>query len=296
MKTRYHQYEPSASKHTLAIARWEDNSDRWLKGDFLQLDSKIPMLQQKVGSGGTLWIVVSSPHSDENMNRLYSLSFRLNNCRFSKHSVGTDKEIFSVIGDPNKSVMFSPNDASLILMSLRFDPYKPIKNVGMIGNSIQTPRSLSEHDIKILERYSNIPDRWSVFISYQNTNKEDSNKLSNALRLAGVNVFRDKESLVGGEDWWKRIQQVIQNSRYFVLLMSENSRKSEYVIKELKLAIENKITLIPVHIHGSIDDWKEYPEIGRSHILFTNDWNLFINQLLKAIGSPLTNLEEINKP
>ena len=155
----------NAQRHILAIARWEDNQEEWLEGNYLRLISKSRRLQQRVGEGGTLWIVVSRPKSDG--GRLYSLSFRLNNCRMETYAHETQYGRHAVVGDPTQSTVFAPNDATLLLLSLRFDPYRPIKNIRKIGYSIRSPRHLNKLDIQLLEKYSEVPDRWRVFISYQ---------------------------------------------------------------------------------------------------------------------------------
>ena len=158
-----------SENHSLAIARWEDNHEGWLEGNYLGLISKKPYLQQIVGEGGTLWIVVS--RAKPGGGRVYSLSFRLNNCRTKTYNKETTFGKYAVLGDPSKSIVFASNDAKLLLLSLRFDPYLPIRAPKLIGQSIQTPRCLNENDIQLLEDFAVATDRWSVFVSYQNADK-----------------------------------------------------------------------------------------------------------------------------
>ena len=96
--------------HALAIARWEDNHEHWLEGNYLGLVSKKPYLQEIVGEGGTLWIIVSRPGFEK--RRLYSLSFRLNNCRLKTYPKAGTFGKYAVMGDPSQSTLFASNNAN----------------------------------------------------------------------------------------------------------------------------------------------------------------------------------------
>lgn len=145
--------KPCKMGHALAIARWEDNRKSWLDGDFFGLTSKRTDLQDLVGDGGTLWIVVSRQQPSGRRN--YSLSFRLDKCKAHTYRKPGRFGPYAVVGDPARSTLFASNDATLLLLSLRFDPFSPIdRGVAssrgrhketpdrskVIGQSIQTPR------------------------------------------------------------------------------------------------------------------------------------------------------------
>ena len=51
----------SSDSVALALARVEDNRERWLQGHHFELCSHRTLLQNWVGDGGTLWVVVSRP-------------------------------------------------------------------------------------------------------------------------------------------------------------------------------------------------------------------------------------------
>ena len=113
-----------ATGHALAIVRWEDNRKGLRDGDFFGLTSKRTYLQDLVGNGRTLWIIVSRGRQP----RMYSLSFRLEKCR-NHHYKDTGRfGRHAVIGDPESSTLFASNDARLLLLRLRFDPFSPINN------------------------------------------------------------------------------------------------------------------------------------------------------------------------
>ena len=284
MDDKYHGTCPE--RHALAIARWEDNHQDWLEGNYLGLISKKPRLQQIVGEGGTLWIILSRPKPGS--GRVNSLSFRLNNCRIVTYDQPTKFGQYAVLGDPLYSTVFASNDAKLLLLGLRFNPYHPIEKPGRIAQSIQTPRCLNKDDIRLLEEFAAAADRWSVFISYQHADIRTAERLSKTLVQSGVNVFRDKEALRAGEKWWPALEHAIIRSRYFVVLLGKETHRSLWVRREIQVAMDHGIRIIPVLMGAALENWKDTPDLLKWHglALRPGSWSLFIEQLLSAIGSP----------
>src|SRR5437879_3923795 len=129
--------ERASSGHALALARWEPNNNNWLEGNQFELTSRATDLQDLVGSGGTLWVVVSRRMGGK---AHYALLFRFMNCRNRTHQDGRGFGRFSVVGDKHASVLFASNDAKYPLLTLRFDPPRPIDHARdrerVIGNAL----------------------------------------------------------------------------------------------------------------------------------------------------------------
>lgn len=242
------------SRNVLAIARWEDNEARWLKGDFFGFASKTPYLQKIVGQGGTLWLVVSRKMS--NGRRQYRLMFKFVDCRLETYDENSRFGRYVVLGDPNKSVLYASNNSELLLMSLRFSPSLPIKDVGKIGNSIQRPRILSKSDVGLLENQMLNIDRWSVFLSYKSDDSIQANKLYSLLTQLGINLFQDHVSIKAGSDWQRVLLDAVSRSRCLVILIGEKTHQSDWVKKEVHYAISNRVPIIPVLIGGSLNNWQ----------------------------------------
>jgi hypothetical protein len=145
-----------------------------------------------------------------------------------------------------------------------------------------------------LERYEQIPDRWQVFISYKSQDEAIAERLQNTLELAGINAFRDQESMRGGKEWWDQIQRAIPRSRYFVLLMGKITHTSAVIEEEIKTAQAHNIPVIPILAGADLKDWKHHPELLDTHGLKIKpgQWTTFIKNLLNSVGSPLTSLQE----
>ncbi|MFY7867181.1 toll/interleukin-1 receptor domain-containing protein [Roseateles sp.] len=280
---------PALSGHALAIARWDRNSPAWLDGKYFGLASNRRDLQDLIGDGGTLWIVLSRRVPTGGRN--YSLSFRLDGCRKHTFRHPTEFGQFAVVADRSKATLFAANDARLLLLALRFEPPKPIDHpvdrLRVIGQSIQTPRALSTVDAKLLSEFSAESDRWSVFISYQGTDRDRTlaARLSAALHARGVAVFRDKESLRGGEKWWPVLQRAIERSRFFVLIVGDTTLHSPWVKKELQLALEQGISVIPILAGGTLGAWAGFG-LAERHALDISlcQWGALVDQLCSAVA------------
>lgn len=273
----------SESTHALAIARWEKNRAGWLEGDSFGLTSKKPRLQKLVGNGGTLWIVVSRPKPGG--GRLYSVSFQLQNCNSVTYKQEGKFGKFAVLGDPNRSTLYASNDSNLLLLGLRFDPFKPIGNVHLIGKSIETPRCLTLEDVELLKSNLANVNRWSVFISYKSDDIRIARRLSESLQRIGVNTFRDRVSIPGGEIWESAILDAVEHARCLVLLVGKDTHNSIWVRKELERALEKNVFILPVLIGGNLDDWSEFGQLKRLQALRRGDenWADFVEKIARSL-------------
>ena len=112
-------------------------------------------LYNKVKSGDNLWVVVSGGPSHQNeWGLLQRIVVDAANPKPQRSKYGS----FHIIGDTEKSQVFDPDsqgDFSALLNKLQFDPAKPIVFEGRkIGQSIQSPRKLTEKDVILLTKYT----------------------------------------------------------------------------------------------------------------------------------------------
>lgn len=78
-----------------------------------------------------------------------------------------------------------------------------------------------------------------VFLSYAHEDIGMAKRVYSDLRRYGVDIWLDTESLMPGDNWRDRIQDAIENSRYFLALLSPQSiSKKGFVQKELKTALQ----------------------------------------------------------
>lgn len=133
-----------------------------------------------------------------------------------------------------------------------------------------------------------VPTRDIVFVSHANPEDNDF-ALWISLRLAaeGYAVWCDLTELLGGEDFWKDIQNVLETrTAKFLFVTSETSTDKDGTLQELAVAKRtakaHKFTdfVIPLHI----DTCQTSIEISRiNYIPFNESWAVGFAQLLKKL-------------
>jgi TolB-like protein/Flp pilus assembly protein TadD len=109
----------------------------------------------------------------------------------------------------------------------------------------------------------------AVFLSYASQDAEAAQRICEALRNAGVEVWFDQSELRGGDTWDASIRQQIKMCYLFVPMISENtqSREEGYFRREWNLAVARTLDmaggrafLLPVVIDGTSDSQALVPE------------------------------------
>ena len=85
-----------------------------------------------------------------------------------------------------------------------------------------------------------------VFISYSRRDIRFVEKLAKDVEGKGYDVWFDLTDLEGGDRWAQGIQDGIKESEYFVIVVSTNSIKSEWVEKEFLYASNQGLKIIPI--------------------------------------------------
>jgi TolB-like protein len=109
----------------------------------------------------------------------------------------------------------------------------------------------------------------AVFLSYASQDAEAAQKICEALRAAGIEVFLDQSELRGGDAWDRQIRKQIHDCALFVPVISVHSdaRHEGYFRREWKLAVdrtadmaEDVAFLLPVVIDSTADATARVPD------------------------------------
>jgi TolB-like protein/Flp pilus assembly protein TadD len=109
----------------------------------------------------------------------------------------------------------------------------------------------------------------AVFLSYASQDAEAAQKICDALRAAGIEVWFDKSELRGGDAWDRQIREQIHDCRLFIPVISANSehRDEGYFRREWSLAADRtrdmahkRAFLLPVVIDGTSERGASVPE------------------------------------
>lgn len=112
-----------------------------------------------------------------------------------------------------------------------------------------------------------------VFISYSSVDRRLAYRIYYDLMISGANVYLYEKTGENGVDFRSEIFAVLDGAKYFCLIDSPNSRKSEWVNKEIRYAsdlIQNKRGLLRKIIPCIIDekgDWFAENEHFNGHLL-----------------------------
>ncbi|MBQ9773001.1 MAG: TIR domain-containing protein [Lentisphaeria bacterium] len=111
-----------------------------------------------------------------------------------------------------------------------------------------------------------------VFISYSRKDSEKIQKILSFLKEKNISFWIDIDGAYSGKSYKSEIIQAIRQANILLFLSSENSNKSEHVIKEISCAVSYKKTIIPVKIDNArYSDDIEYDLINIDYIDMEND-------------------------
>ncbi|MBO0611557.1 SUMF1/EgtB/PvdO family nonheme iron enzyme [Thiothrix fructosivorans] len=86
-----------------------------------------------------------------------------------------------------------------------------------------------------------------IFLSYSTKDRDRLKPLFQALAQQGWSVFWDHQSIHTGENWHRKIEEAINNSRCVVVVWSKHSIQSEWVLEEANKA-KSRNVLFPIRI------------------------------------------------
>ena len=113
----------------------------------------------------------------------------------------------------------------------------------------------------------------AVFLSYASQDAEAAQKIAEALRAGGIEVFLDQSELRGGDAWDRKIRHEIHDCALFIPIVSQHTqeRLEGYFRHEWKLATERthhmadeKAFLVPVVIDSTSDRDAIVPDFFRA--------------------------------
>jgi hypothetical protein len=87
-----------------------------------------------------------------------------------------------------------------------------------------------------------------LFISYSSEDKQVADAVCSALEVENIRCWIAPRDISPGQEWADAIVNAVADSRVMVLIFSSNSNDSKHVKKELALAINANVIIIPMRI------------------------------------------------
>ena len=127
-----------------------------------------------------------------------------------------------------------------------------------------------------------------VFISFASKDRKVAMTLCQSLERRGVKCWISARDILAGENFQVAIVQAIRNARILLLVFTANSNNSEEMTKELALASQQKMIVIPLRVEDvTPSDAFTYEFATRQWIDAFADWEFAIDQLVQRITNAL---------
>jgi hypothetical protein len=128
----------------------------------------------------------------------------------------------------------------------------------------------------------------NIFISFAGHDLKVASTLCKALESRGFKCWISSRDILPGENFQVAIVRAIRNAKMMLLVFTGNSNNSEEMTKELALASQHKLMVVPLRIEDvTPNDAFAYEFATRQWIDFFADWELAMNQLSDRIASAI---------
>ncbi len=128
----------------------------------------------------------------------------------------------------------------------------------------------------------------SIFISFASQDQKVANTLCKALEGRGFKCWIATRDIAPGENFQIAIVRAIRAAKIMLLVFTGNSNNSDEMAKELALASQSKLIVVPLLIDDvRPNDAFSYEFATRQWIDFFSDWETAIEQLAQRIAVAL---------
>jgi chromosome partitioning protein len=125
-----------------------------------------------------------------------------------------------------------------------------------------------------------------VFISYSREDEHQCEVIVNTLNDAGLSVWRDHEGIYAGQIIWDKIELAISRSACFLVIISPNSELRPNVKRELEIAIQARVPIVPVLRNRRMDQLERWwlERIAQLHAIETSSLTSSVKlQIINAV-------------
>lgn len=138
-----------------------------------------------------------------------------------------------------------------------------------------------------------------VFISYKAEEADEANWVKSTLETNGISCWMAPSCIPGGSSYATEIPQAIRQSKVFVLILSAKAQSSQWVSREVDLAINEEKIILPFMLENCTlkDDFNFYLTNVQRYAAYENKVAA-IEKMLKEIKALTGNdeNEEIDQP
>ncbi|MEY4761983.1 MAG: hypothetical protein RLZZ200_1839 [Pseudomonadota bacterium] len=127
-----------------------------------------------------------------------------------------------------------------------------------------------------------------IFISFATLDSKIANTICTALENRGFSCWISSRNISPGDNFQSSIVRAIRNAKVLLLVYSSNSNRSDEVTKELALASQQKLMVVPLRLENvPPSDAFAYEFATRQWIDLFADWEQAMNNLCARLSAAL---------
>ena len=128
-----------------------------------------------------------------------------------------------------------------------------------------------------------------IFISYSSKDQKIAETICDALQSRSLTCWISCRDIGPGENFQESIVKAIRSAKLMILVFTSNANNSDEIKKEVVLASQHRITVLPVRVEDVVpNDALAYEFATRQWIDLFKDWERQIEQLTLRVGNILS--------
>lgn len=125
-----------------------------------------------------------------------------------------------------------------------------------------------------------------VFISHSSKDKAIADQICNTIENNGIGCWIAPRDIPYGNEWAGEITKALRQANICIFLFSKNSNQSKQVAKEIQIAIDNEVIIIPIRVENvEMNDVLTY-YLATMHWLLEYDEKTLLDRVEKALLNP----------
>jgi len=135
-----------------------------------------------------------------------------------------------------------------------------------------------------------------VFMSYSRRDNDVMRRVVSFLRKEGIKVWVDNEKLIPGTPIWEEeIEKAIRNAPAIIVVLSPDSKNSEWVRREISLADQYRKRVFPVLVRGDEETSITLRLINRQFVDIRKDEETGLNSVTASLSLYLEELDALEQ-
>jgi hypothetical protein len=124
-----------------------------------------------------------------------------------------------------------------------------------------------------------------VFLSYTRVDNDLMQRVKGKLTAGGIKVWTDESLIPGTKDWEDDIEKAIWGAHAFVVVMTPDAKRSQWVNNEISFADQAGVTIFPLLGRGKLKHVTTLRLVNRQWVILDSNFDREMDRLVRAILS-----------